>query len=139
MSAERLLKRIRHWGRGDVESVSRIDASEYKKSVLEDIKDLYNTQKGTVLISDEMGVPDFTSMLNRLGPQELDTITQSLREVTEKYEPRMKNITVRHMPRDDEYGVMRFTVNAGLSFRDQDISIEYEALVQGNGSVDIEG
>lgn len=139
MSAERLLKRIRYWGRGDVESVSRIDASEYKKSVLEDIKDLYNTQKGTVLISNEMGVPDFTSMLNRLGPNEIETITQSLREVTEKYEPRMKNVTVRHHPREEEYGVMRFLVNAGMSFKENDIAIEYAAIVQGNGSVEIEG
>lgn len=135
MSNERLLKRLRHWGKGQVERVSRLDAGEYKKSVLADVSALYNTQKGTVLIADDMGVPDFTSLLNRFGPQEIEVITQSLRDVTEKYEPRMRNVSVRFLPRDDEYGVLRFEVYATLQFRNQDIPIEFGALVQGNGSV----
>jgi predicted component of type VI protein secretion system len=71
MSSERLLKRLRHWGKGEGERVSRLDAGEYRKSVLADIALLYNTQRGTVLIAGDMGVPDFTSLLNRFGPQEV--------------------------------------------------------------------
>lgn len=138
MSRERLLKRIRHWGRGQGERVSRLEAGEYRKSVLSDLSSLYNTQKGTVLISDDMGVPDFASMLNRFGPKEAETITQSLREVTEKYEPRMRNVRVNFLPRDDEYEVLRFSVAGNLEFRGQDLPIEFSALIQGNGTVTID-
>lgn len=138
MSRERLLKRIRHWGRGQGERVSRLEAGEYRQSVLADLSALYNTQKGTVLVADDMGVPDFASMLNRFGPKEAEMITQSLREVTEKYEPRMRNVRVNFLPRDDEYDVLRFSVAGNLEFREQDLPIEFNALIQGNGTVTIE-
>lgn len=138
MSKERLLKRIRYWGRGQGDRVSRLEAGEYRQSVLADISSLYNTQQGTVLIADDMGVPDFASLLNRFGPKEVDVITQSLREVTEKYEPRMRNVRVSFLPRDDEHEVLRFSVSGSLEFQGQDIPIEFSALIQGNGTVSID-
>lgn len=138
MSKERLLKRIRYWGRGQGERVSRLEAGEFRMSVLADLSLLYNTQKGTVLISDDLGVPDFASLLNRFGPQEADLITRSLREVTEKYEPRMKNVRVSFLPREDEYDSLRFAVAGSLEFRGQELPIEFSALVQGNGTVTID-
>lgn len=139
MSSERLLKRIRYWGKGQGDRVSRLDAGEYKMSVFADISRLYNTQQGTVLISQDLGVPDFTNLLNRFGPQEVAIMERAFREVLEKYEPRVRNVIVRFLPRDNEYGVLRFVVSASLAFRNQSLPLEFGALVQGNGSVTIEG
>lgn len=138
MSGERLLKRLRHWERGDADKVSRLDAGEFTKSVLADIELLYNTKRGTVLVSDEMGLPDFTGLLNRFGPQEVTTMENAFREVTEKHEPRIRGVSVRFLPRENEYGVLRFLVAGILIFRNQPLPIEFNALVQGNGSVAIE-
>lgn len=138
MSSERLLKRIRYWGKGQEDRGTRLDAGEYSRSVMKDLELLYNTKKGTVLISDDMGMPDFTGLLNRFGPQEIATMERSFRELTERYEPRFRSVSVRFLPRDNEFGVLRFVVSGALPFKTQNLPLEFSALVQGNGSVTIE-
>jgi type VI secretion system lysozyme-like protein len=138
MSNERLLKKIRRWSGSTREQPNTIDVEEYKRSVLSDITLLYNTQKGTVLMDEHLGVPDFTVMMNRFGDQEVTQIEKAFREVTDKYEPRIRNTAVRFAPRNDDHGMLRFTVSAVLSFKNQVLPFEFYALINGNGSVALE-
>lgn len=138
MSNERLLKKIRRWSGSAREQTNTIDTEEYKRSVLSDITLLYNTQKGTVLMDEHLGVPDFTTMMNRFGAQEVTQIEKAFREVTDKYEPRIRNTAVRFTPRNDDHGMLRFTVSAMLSFKSQVLPFEFHALINGNGSVSLE-
>lgn len=138
MSNERLLKRLRHWGKSEREQTGALDAEEYKRSVMSDVSLLYNTQKGTVLIDDDFGVPDFSGMMNRFGEQEAAQIEKALREVTDRYEPRMKGTTVKYIPRSDDQGVLRFVVSGMLLFKSQNIPFVFNALLNGSGSVILE-
>ncbi len=138
MPSERLLKRIRYWGKDQGERVSRLEVGDYKNSVLADLALLYNTNKGTVLVSGDMGVPDFTSLMNSFGPQEVATIEQAFVDVTDKYEPRITNVVVKYQPRGNEFGVLRFSVSGILAYKNQELPMEFSALVQGNGSVTVE-
>lgn len=138
MTNERLLKKLRHWSGSNREQPISIDPEEFKRSVLSDITSLYNTQRGTVLIDDYLGVPDFTAMMNRFGAQEVTQIEKAFKDVTDKYEPRLRNTSVRFTPRDDDHKVLRFSVAGALTFKNQIYSFEFNALINGNGSVTLE-
>lgn len=138
MSPERLLKRIRQWDRGLQDPVVRGDIAEYRQSVLNDIALLFNTQRGTVLISDELGLPDFTNLLNRFGSEEITFMEKSFQELMETFEPRLKGILVQYAPRDNETGLLRFLITGQLSFRRQNSPIAFYALLQGDGRITIE-
>lgn len=135
MANERILKRLRRWSNNN--DASSADYEEYKRSVLEDLTQLYNTQKGTVLIDNELGVSDFSGMMSRFGDQEASQIERSLREVTDKYEPRIRGVAVRHS-NSDQHNVLRFMVTCALTYKNQILPIEFAALVEGNGSVTLE-
>jgi len=138
MSTERLLKRIRQWDRGLQDSVARGDIAEYRQSVLNDIAKLYNTQRGSVLISDELGLPDFTNLLNRFGSEEIMFMEKSFQELTETFEPRLKGISVQYAPRENEAGLLRFLITGQLSFRRQNSLLAFYVLLQGDGRITLE-
>lgn len=138
MSRERLLKRIRQWDRGLQDPVTRGDLAEFKQSVLNDIAKLYNTQRGTVLVNDALGLPDFTHLLSQFGSEEIMLMSQHFQEVTAQFEPRLKGTQVQYTPREEELGLLRFLITAQLSFRRQNTAITFYALLQGDGRITIE-
>ncbi len=138
MTNERLLKKLRHWSVNRLHQPKMLDVEEFKRSVLADISHLYNTQKGTVLIDEQLGVPDFSGMMSNFGAQEILLIEKAFKNVTDKYEPRVRGTTVKFMPRDDDHGILRFHISGVLILEKHTQSIEFNALINGNGSVSIE-
>jgi len=138
MSQERLLKRVQKWSHGDDGVISATDVNAYTKSVLDDMGKLLNTQRGTVLIDENYGMPDFTNSFNNLAPPELERMEKSFREQAQKFEPRFKGVTVNYQARENDHGLLRFTVAGQLSFREQSIPLAFDAILQGDGSIAIQ-
>ena len=136
MPRERLLKRIRAWSRR--ESGAGNDIAAYTESVLQDVGALLNTRRGTVVLDDNYGMPDFSNLFNSLAPPELDAIQKALRTCLDGFEKRLGAVTVEYTPRDSEFGVLRFTVNARLKFRNQESPTSFFCLLQGDGSIDVQ-
>lgn len=130
MTQERLLKRLAAWGR---EEAPAGDLGGYTESVLEDLDRLYNTQQGTALIDAEMGLPDFSTLFNSLAPPEMERIERALRQVTERFEPRLRIASVKHAQRTDDFGLLRFEVAARLRFGEQEVPLRFFALLGGEG------
>ena len=70
----RLLKRIKQWGESGAISASEIDVNEMMESVRDDLEKLFNTRRGTVLIDEDYGLPDFTHMMNGYAAPDVDEI-----------------------------------------------------------------
>ncbi len=137
MSKERLLKRITLWAQGE-ESAAEHDVAVFTQTLLEDLTKLYNTQRGTVLCDDKFGLPNFTSLMNGFTPPEIEKIAFVFREITQKFEPRLKKINVAAVPREDTHGLLRFVIKSILVFNLQDIPVQFNVALQGNGSVDVQ-
>src|SRR5690606_24343060 len=114
------------------------DIGAYTESVLADIAALYNTRRGSVQISDLYGLPDFANMLNSFAPPAVEQIETVIRETTQRFEPRLRDLRVQHVPRDGEAGLLRFNVNGNLAFRGSAVPVQFDAVLQGDGSVAIE-
>ncbi|HEX7045942.1 MAG TPA: type VI secretion system baseplate subunit TssE [Gammaproteobacteria bacterium] len=135
MTEERLLKRIGYWLSPEDAERRRADIGAYTESVFADLANLYNTRRGSVQISGEYGLPDFVNMLNSFTPPAIESIENVIRETTQKFEPRLRDISVQHVPRDDDEGLLRFNVNGNLVFRDNTVPVQFDAVLQGDGSV----
>ncbi len=82
-------------------------------SVIEHLQELLNTCAGESVTAPDFGLMDFTEIVHEL-PHGIHTIQQSIRAVILKYEPRLKNVSVRFIP-DEEPLVLRFEVVARLN------------------------
>lgn len=136
MPRERLLKRIRAWSRR--ESGAGNDLAAYTESVLADVSSLLNTRRGTVVLNDDYGMPDFSNLFNSLSPPELESIQKALRVCLDSFEQRLSGVGVEYTPRDSEFGVLRFSVNARLRFRNQENPLSFFCLLQGDGSISVQ-
>ena len=74
---------------------------------------LLNTCVGDSLTVPDFGLMDFSDIVHEL-PQGIHTIQQSIRNVIMKFEPRLKNVSVRYIP-DEEPLILRFEVVARLN------------------------
>ena len=97
--------------------LSRLDSERRHidpvESVIEHLRVLLNTCVGDSLTVPDFGLIDFSDIVHEL-PQGVHRIQQLIRAVILKYEPRLKNVSVRYLP-DDERLTLRFEVVARLN------------------------
>lgn len=80
------------------------------RSIVEHLAVLLNTRAGEAVTVPDYGLQDLTDVVQEL-PEGIHTIQQGMRAIILKYEPRLSNVSVRHMP-DDTSLVLRFEVVA---------------------------
>ena len=85
------------------------------RSVVEHLAILLNTRAGEAVTVPDFGLQDLTDLVHEL-PEGIHTIQQGMRNVILKYEPRLSNVSVRHLP-DDSSLVLRFDADDEPSLR----------------------
>lgn len=88
---------------------------EVTESVVENLRSLLNMRVGSAATAPDMGVPDFTDLVHSFPGSAL-TLTKAIRATIMTYEPRLRNVLVRHIPLDIPM-VVRFEVSAQLADR----------------------
>lgn len=135
MPKERLLKRIRNWEKSDGALIAELDLSAYIQSLMDDLSKIYNTRQGTVMLDAKFGIPDFTSLMSTMAPPEIENLTRSFILVTNEYEPRLKNLNVTYTPKEEDRGLIRFSIKTKVNFRGFLTPLKFDVLLQGDGSV----
>ena len=82
-------------------------------SVVDHLKDMLNTRTGESVTVPDFGVVDFSDVCHNM-PEAIGAIQQSIRATILKYEPRLKNVSVRFVPSEDPL-IIRFEVVARLN------------------------
>lgn len=98
--------------------LSRIDAGkgsserdvDLTESIVEHLRVLLNTRKGGSATVPGFGIVDFTDFVHTF-PTAIQTLQASIRATVLEYEPRICNISVRHLPEADPL-VLRFEITA---------------------------
>lgn len=103
--------------------LSRLGTGQRKvdtvESVLEHLRVLLNTCAGESVTVPDFGLMDFSDIVHEL-PHGIHKIQQSIRSVILKYEPRLRNVSVRFVP-DEEPLVLRFEVVARLNDKSRSV------------------
>lgn len=79
-------------------------------SILEHLRVLLNTRKGESPTVPGFGLVDFTDLVHAF-PSAINTIQSSIRATILEFEPRLRNVTVRHVADSDPL-VLKFEVAA---------------------------
>jgi type VI secretion system protein len=98
--------------------LSRLDATGLRAtralneddSVIEHLRVLLNARRGASPSCPEFGIPDFSDLVHQF-PGAIQTLQRAIRETITTFEPRLRQITVRHVPSEDPL-TLRFEITA---------------------------
>jgi type VI secretion system protein len=132
---QRLLKRIKSWQEGGQVSASDIDISEILESVRDDMEKLFNTRRGTVLIDQNFGLPDFIHLMNGYSVTDFDEVQREILNQVCSYERRLKNLkVVAQISKGNSLG---FDLTAVFNHKNQEQTLSFNISIWNNGSVSV--
>jgi type VI secretion system protein len=91
-----------------------------------------------VPIADDYGVPDFTDLVHSY-PESIREIERSIRQIIQRYEPRLEAVRVSFLAQDEDIFSARFQIVARLATEDEKIPVFFESLMGSDGRVKIGG
>ncbi|MBZ0116351.1 MAG: type VI secretion system baseplate subunit TssE [Sandaracinaceae bacterium] len=98
-------------------------------SVVAHLNAMLNTRAGESVTVPDYGLMDFQDVVHTM-PEAIGTIQQCIRATILKYEPRLKNVSVRFVPGEDPL-ILRFEVVARLSDARRSVVRLQTAMVPG--------
>jgi type VI secretion system protein len=132
-----LLERIDH---PEVESIRQLtpDTDELSRSILRNLQNMFNTRQGSVLTVAEYGSPDFNDLVDQF-PDAIMEIRKSILYNVKEYEPRLKNIRVRHIPDEENPLDLKFEISGQLNLGKSRTSVAFTTIMGDSGRIRIRG
>lgn len=129
---ERLARPEESSGRSVHENTARL-----AESVLANLKRLLNSRHGHALIQPDYGIPEISEFVYSM-PESLAEMRRALKSTIEKYEPRLRNVQVKHVASEDVF-LLRFEITAELVTAREKASVWLETLIESSGQVEVRG
>ena len=129
-----MTERIRNLERGEPRNEK--DVSRVVRSIINHLQRLLNARQGSVPIADDYGMPDFTTFLGENFTDQSHKISDIIRTMILKYEPRLDNVQVIFTPDKDDVLSLRFRLQAEIvHVRDSKVAVELETVISSDGKV----
>lgn len=109
---------------GAAASSVSLDTSMLLEDLLGYLRELFNVRQGSVPIRRDYGLPDFNDIVHQF-PDAIDVLRAEIARQIQMFEPRFRDITVRHVPAASRPLSLLFRVNARIA-------------VEGAGAVTVE-
>jgi type VI secretion system protein len=106
-------------------------------AILAHLRVLLNTRRGDAVTVPDFGVLDFSDVANEF-PAAIPALVKSIRTTVLEYEPRLKNVSVRHLP-DEHALVLRFEIQAQLAKGRTVRTLHLATTVRPGGHIDVSG
>jgi type VI secretion system lysozyme-like protein len=130
MANERLLKRLGMWQQGKKPSP---DAFDLIDSIILDLTKLLNSQRGNVLIDENMGLSDLRSLFNGHGSPDLESLEQQLLFQITEFEPRVIAPSLIYNEENSGFGELVWRLNGNT------LSESFSQDIAANIKIDING
>lgn len=105
------------------------------ESITEHLRSLLNTRQGESATTPDFGVIDMNDLLHAF-PDAVQILQRSIRQTILQYEPRLKNVSIRHVPTDEPL-VLNFEIVAQLARRGARGVVRFHTHVTPTGKVDV--
>jgi type VI secretion system protein len=105
-------------------------------SIAEHLRALLNTRKGEAAAAPHYGIMDFNDIVHTF-PAALPRMQQSIRTAIQEFEPRLKNVTVVHVPDEKEPTALRFDIVAQLNLKDARGSVRFHTELHPGGRLEL--
>ena len=106
------------------------------EEVTQHLRVLFNTRKGESVAAPSFGIMDFNDIIHTF-PSAIERMQMSLRQAIQEYEPRLKNVTVLHVPDELDPISLKFEVSAQLLHRGSRQPIRFFTRLGRNSQIDL--
>lgn len=130
-----LLDRVKHPDREDRRSVDP-DVGRLAQSVLRNLERLLNSRHGGAPTCPDYGIPSLEDVLHS-GADALRDLPADIRRSIETYEPRLRAVRVRLLPRGEDSAVLRFDITAELVAGGRRSRVHFETRVEDSGRLSV--
>ncbi len=110
------------------------DSSLAVQSVLDYLQILMNTRQGSVGARPDFGLPDFNDMVSEF-PAAVPAIARAIKHQIDSFEPRLRNVVVRHVPDPDRPLTLAYRIRAELAIDRGEEAVTFETVFGSDGSV----
>jgi len=125
-------------GRGLLSRVaSSAPAGDEIASIVEHLRVLLNTRQGEAPSAPAFGVLDFSDVVHAM-PGAGQALIRSIRATILEHEPRLKNVSVRHVTESGEL-LLRFEISAQLADGRASRMLRFATTVRPGGRFDVNG
>lgn len=114
------------------------NTQELADSILRHLRKMLNTRQGHVLTQPEYGMPDVTEFIQDL-PVMVEVVQQGIRNSIERFEPRVRNVSVLYVPSEQGAEDIQFEVTAELVTERGDASVLFKTAVLPTGQIKVRG
>ena len=113
------------------------DTQRLADSILRHLRRMLNTRQGHVLTQSDYGMPDVTGFVQNL-PDMVTASQRAIQNSIEKFEPRLRNVSVTYAPSEDKFNV-HFEVTAELVTEKEEAAVWFETFLTSSGHIEIRG
>jgi type VI secretion system protein len=122
------------------ESNYRLEPDVYRvtESVLNYLRKMLNVRQGSVATLPDYGMPDLNDLYMQY-PDPVLALRRIIKELIEKYEPRLRHVIVRYVPDEDDPLSHRFDITAHLVVDNETAPLRFETVVGDTGRIQVRG
>ncbi|WP_165067347.1 type VI secretion system baseplate subunit TssE [Desulfovibrio sp. ZJ200] len=139
MDGSRLLERIMAAERGRRLSPEADGPETLLASVGVYLSRLLNTRQGSTPAAPELGLPDITHFVQAAGGERMRDLEEMMAAVISRYEPRLRDVEVRHSPEAGAPFTLAFTLSGKVRRNDTLLPVVFETLLRPDGRIEVKG
>lgn len=106
------------------------------RSIITHLKKLLNTNKGSVEIADDYGMPDMTVFTGGGMSETMERIENAVADVVRKYEKRLSKVKVKIESNKDDILNIKFSLEGALA-RQENVPVFFESIVRPGGRISL--
>lgn len=123
---------------GDNRARIEPDPSAVLGDVLDHLRELFNVRQGSVPTRADYGMPDFNDVVHEF-PDAIGILRAEIQRQITLFEPRLRDVGVRHVPTPERPLSLVFSVTALLVLSGQEHRVRVETEVSEDGIIRLRG
>ncbi|MBX3261200.1 MAG: type VI secretion system baseplate subunit TssE [Labilithrix sp.] len=136
MAGHSLLRRIREPALAAPRRV--VSDDEAKAAVLDHLQAMFLTRAGSAPSASDYGIVSVTDIVHSC-PDAIDDVLKSIRHTIKKYEPRLLNVSVVHLPTEAGRDLtIRFEITADLLNGARRARVKFETIIDSARNVRVQ-
>jgi len=117
-------------------ATTAFDTTRQMGSVLAHLREIFNVRAGAVPTRPDYGLPDFNDLVIQF-PAAVPAISRAIKQQIEMFEPRLRRVSVRHVPDPDRPLSLFFNISAEMVMPDGQERVAFETVLGADGSVSV--
>ncbi len=110
-------------------------AGDSTEAIARHLSALLNSGQGESITSPDYGVVDFSDLVHEF-PNAIPVLQQAIRNCITSFEPRLRNVSVRHIPDDSDPLTLNFEIVARLA-SDRRQVLRLNTRVKAGGNIEV--